>query len=111
MLSRKNLINAALFAVATIKRADATMSPRQKWAIDMPSDAERTNPYEIVSEFWGDQLDQELLRRIVNAPQSHLDEFRDYYYQGSDLSRLPALSLGSLRPIIRSNPIDVVSSY
>ncbi|WP_326549451.1 hypothetical protein [Micromonospora sp. NBC_01813] len=77
----------------------------------MASDIERTDPYRIISEFWGDELDRGLLERIVEAPRDHLDEFRKFYYLGSDLSRMPTLPSGNLRPIIRTNPIDVFGPF
>lgn len=70
-----------------------------------------TDPYKNVREWWGEELNVDLAKRIVNAPQEHLYEF-SLWWPGTSSNaerNLPELKPGTLRPIVAQGTSDYLN--
>ena len=75
----------------------------------MNSVSPRSNPYKIISDFWGESLSSDLLQRIEDAPPEHVEEFESRIYDyGSDMAHMPDLPKGHLRPVLTFSTADVL---
>lgn len=75
-----------------------------------PATPDLTNPYQEIREWWGEELDSKLVDRIINAPQTHLDEFEVWLTSHSQIAerQMSELLPGMLRPIVSSDAIALL---
>lgn len=67
-----------------------------------------SDPYSLIREFWGDDLDAPLLKRIVDAPAEHLDAFEDLILDHqTGIKHLPDLQPGRIRPVFTPGVLDM----
>lgn len=91
---------------ASLSERDLLAYLLRRW----PDLVSMTNPYAVVSSWWGDELDAMLIERISQAPQEHLDEFQEYWFHEVESNDrwLPDLDPGKLRPILAHGTMDLV---
>ncbi|MFD6735798.1 hypothetical protein ACFWDZ_32345, partial [Micromonospora aurantiaca] len=65
------------------------------------------NPYGVIESYWGEGLSPELIRRIANAPESHLEAFKASFH-GLGVGLIPPLPAGHLRPVVSVHMADFV---
>lgn len=71
------------------------------------ADGPRRNVYEAIRSFWGEELTEVSLQRIVDAPYAHIREFRSHWlHSQSGIPGLPELPPGHLRPVVSAHTVD-----
>jgi hypothetical protein len=67
------------------------------------------DPYRLIRDYWGEDLTPELVGRIIDAPEDHLDAFLDVLSRSEQtLAELPELARGHLRPVLTPTVDDMV---
>ncbi len=68
-----------------------------------------SDPYSLITKFWGEPLDEALADRIVAAPEAHLDVFESFLYEHQGgMAAPPALAPGHLRPVLAPSLPDLI---
>ncbi len=68
------------------------------------------DPYASIAQFWGEDLDRNLARRIVAAPEEHLDAFEDFLFDRQSGLSVTSLDVGKLRPVLTHSLVDRLSA-
>ncbi len=66
----------------------------------------RSDPLQLIEQWWGEALTASLANRILSAPLNHLTAFAEFLHEQVVGPPLPELAPGRIRPILKYNPAD-----